>query len=261
MDTNFPDESRTRDTLGLLQALLLNNRNVEAFLEELAELAAKTMTPPASCGITIKRDDRYYTVASSDPYAAKLDETQYAACEGPCLHALDTSQVVDMPDVMEAVDDRWPRYAEHARSLGLRSSLSIPLVVEGSILGAMNVYSFQEPGAFVQPARSDLEVFATQASTALAVALREAERNATNSQLEEALTSRSVIDQALGILMSQQHCDADGAFALLRAHSQNINVKLRDVAIGIVRGISDGEPAPGPRFDRTPARPTPNTAT
>jgi AmiR/NasT family two-component response regulator len=69
---------------------------------------------------------------------------------------------------------------------------------------------------------------------------------ALTDQLRDALASRSVIDQALGILMDQQRCDADQAFELLRNASQHRNRILRDAAADIVRAVSGREPHPGP---------------
>jgi AmiR/NasT family two-component response regulator len=70
----------------------------------------------------------------------------------------------------------------------------------------------------------------------------------TSVQLEEALSSRSVIDQALGILMAQQRCTADEALALLRSHSQNTNRRVRDVAAGLIQRVSGAPAASGTPF-------------
>jgi AmiR/NasT family two-component response regulator len=70
-------------------------------------------------------------------------------------------------------------------------------------------------------------------------------------QLDQALASRTVIDQAIGILMGQQHCTADEAFALLRMRSQSAQHKLRDVVAGLITRVSDQPPQPGRPFDRT----------
>jgi ANTAR domain len=70
------------------------------------------------------------------------------------------------------------------------------------------------------------------------------------AQLEQALSSRTVIDQALGILMAQQRCTSDDAFALLRAHPQNNNRKLHDVAADLITRVSGQPPGPGHNFHR-----------
>jgi AmiR/NasT family two-component response regulator len=80
--------------------------------------------------------------------------------------------------------------------------------------------------------------------------LRAAGQADQRAQLEQALTSRTEIDQALGILMGQQRCTADEAFALLRQHSQNNNRKLRDVAADLITRVTGHAPVSGPRFSR-----------
>ncbi|MGH3503337.1 MAG: GAF and ANTAR domain-containing protein [Nocardioidaceae bacterium] len=244
-----PDTSGTEQAFNTLRSVLLNNESIEEFLQELAELAATTViTPATSCGVTTRRDGQYYTVASSDDWAAKLDETQYSSGQGPCLHTFESGQIVDMPDV--ATDVRWPAYTKHATSAGLKSSLSIPLTADGSVVGALNLYNFNAAHAFNGEEHRRVEVFAAQASTALALALRLVRRAETNLQLETALASRTMIDQALGILMAQQRCNADTAFALLRAHSQNNNRKLREVAADLITRTTGQAPEQGPAFRR-----------
>ncbi|PZF82140.1 GAF and ANTAR domain-containing protein [Jiangella anatolica] len=235
-----PEGRDLTELLGAVHNLLLDAPQVEEFLTELAKLAAALVEPPASCGITTSYDGRPRTVVSSDPRAAEVDEGQYAGGWGPCVHSLATGEVVEVTD--QESDPRWPEYRVHAVALGVRSSLSLPLTVNGDVVGAMNLYDFDRPGAFDERNRRRAETFAVQASTALTLALRQARDAELTGQLEQALATRSVIDQAVGILMAQQRCTADQAFALLRAHSQNNNLKLRTVAERIVAKVS-GRPA------------------
>jgi GAF domain-containing protein len=238
------------ELLGAVQNLLLNAPRVEEFLTDLAKLAADLVEPPASCGVTTSYDGQPRTVVSSDPRAAQVDEGQYAGGWGPCVHALATGEVVEIAD--QESDPRWPEYRVHAVALGVRSSLSLPLVVNAQVIGAMNLYDFDEPEAFDIQNRRRAETFAAQASTALALALRQVQDAELTEQLEQALATRSVIDQAVGILMAQQRCTADQAFALLRKHSQNNNLKLRTVAERMVAKVS-GRPVPPPAPFRRPS--------
>jgi hypothetical protein len=231
-----------------LQSLLLTVEQLDAFLQQLTVLAAGLVEPPMSCGITLRRDGRPLTVASSDERANRLDERQYAVSEGPCLHTLGTGQALYLPDF--EVEGRWPSYVPAARRLGLRCSLSLPLAVHGATAGAMNIYGFDGPDMFAGPVRQRCEVFAGQASGALQLALGQARETELRDQLEEALSSRTVIDQAIGILMGQQQCTADEAFALLRMRSQSSQRKLRDVAVDLVTRVSGQAPQQGSPFDR-----------
>ena len=235
---------------GRLQSLLLTTSDVGSFLTELARLAAQVIDPPASVGITIRREDQLYTVANSDERAAQVDEVQYDQGEGPCLETLRTGRVIEVADL--AADDRWEGYRQHALDFGVRSSLSLPLTVDHSVVGALNVYGI---GVDIlgHGERRTLEIFAAQATAALTLVLRQVQQAQISAQLEQALNSRTVIDQALGVLMAQQRCSAEEAFALLRAHSQHTNRKLRDVAAELIARVSGGPAAPGPTFRRPPS--------
>jgi GAF domain-containing protein len=231
-----------------LQSLLLTVGQLDAFLQQVTVLAAGLVQPAMSCGITLRRDGQPLTVASSDQRANSLDERQYATGEGPCLHSLDTGQTLQVPDF--EVENRWPRYVSAARSQGLRCSLSLPLTVHQVTAGAMNIYGFERTQMFTGPVGQRCEVFAGQAAGALQLALSQARASELRDQLEEALSSRTVIDQAIGILMGQQHCTADEAFALLRMRSQSSQRKLRDVAADLVTKVSGQPPQQGAPFDR-----------
>jgi GAF domain-containing protein len=219
-----------------LQELILSTEGMTEFLDELVQLAA---VGQGSCAITVRLDDKSRTVASSDALAARADEIQYAQGEGPCLEAMRTGVVVAAPDL--ATDDRWGNYRSYALAQGVRSVLSTPMGVDGQQFGALNLYS-TEAGTFDTAARAQAERWAQQASGAVGVALRLAEQTRHGQQLSEALTSRSIIDQAIGILMAQQRCSPEVAFGILRSASQGRNVKLRTIAADIVRAVG-GESA------------------
>ncbi|MGH3366859.1 MAG: GAF domain-containing protein [Nocardioidaceae bacterium] len=106
------------------------------------------------------------TVASSDALATQLDEVQYGEDKGPCLHALRTGEVTVVTDL--ATEQRWAPYPAHALALGIRSSLSLPLTVNGDTRGALNLYG-NEPDVFGAAERHLGEVFALQASAAMTV--------------------------------------------------------------------------------------------
>jgi AmiR/NasT family two-component response regulator len=89
---------------------------------------------------------------------------------------------------------------------------------------------------------------AHEASRALALAVRMAERSEMSAHLQNALASRAVIDQALGIIMGQNWCTADEAFEVLRSIFQNRNIRLRDVAADMVTAVSGQPPSDTPRF-------------
>ena len=227
----FEDQISAADELF---ELLTSTDTFEAFLQELAVLAARGVGGDLSCGITARSDRRLVTVASSDALAARLDEMQYADEIGPCMHALNTGEVVQIEDL--ASDERWGAYRSDAYAHGLRSSLSVPIGTNGQVIGALNLYS-TEPRSFTADHRRRAGHFADRAAGALIVAARMAAHVRLSEQLKQALESRAVIDQAIGAIMTQRRCSSEQAFAVLRATSQNRNVKLRTVAAGIVASL------------------------
>ena len=234
-----------------LQSLLLSTQTLREFLGEVARLAPAVVEPPASCGITTRHDGQPLTVASSDSVAERVDEAQYDAGEGPCLESLRSGAVIDVPDLR--AEQRWPLFRAEAVRQGVGSSLSLPLSVDGTTIGALNLYGYK-PAAFAGATHQHAEVFARQAATAITLMLRQAKLAQTSAQLEQALTSRSVIDHAIGVLMAEQHCTAEDAFALLRTHSMNHNIKLRQVAADILARVSGKASAAAP--PRPAGRPT-----
>ncbi len=232
-----------------LQQLLIDTDSLTQFLIEVSQYAAHTIGPGLSCGITLSRDGRPVTVAGSDALAVNLDEVQYGHHDGPCLTAMRTGQVVTIEDL--AAEDRWGTYHVDALAHGVGSVLSVPLVITTGEYGALNLYS-PTPGVFTPEQLARAEGFAGEASRALRLAWRLADQVELTSHLESALVSRTIIDQALGIIMGQNRCTADEAFEVLRAASSHRNTKLRDIAQNIVTRVSGPRSPPPP--EPSPAR-------
>jgi GAF domain-containing protein len=218
-----------------LQRILLGAEGIEAFLADAARYAAGEVEHAHSAGITVgaTRWSRMLG-ATTDPFAEAMDGIQYVVDDGPCLTCLRTATVVTATVV--TVDDitgdsRWPAFARRGRQAGAGSSVSVPLRINGDAVGALNLYSKQTHG-LTDADRVRAQQFADHAAGALAQLLQEREQTA--AHLERALRSRSVIDQALGVIMARAGVDADRAFGLLRSESQHSNDKLRDVAARIV---------------------------
>jgi GAF domain-containing protein len=234
-----PDElSRALTELGGLMLVL---PSVERAIDDVAGLATGVVSPPASCGITLERGSQPLTVASSGALASHVDEVQYAQDDGPCLEAMRTGHAVMVDDM--ASELRWDGYPAHALAYGVRSSLSLPLGVDAHTRGALNLYA-THGAAFSQEAQQRAELFARQASAVLAVVTRQSRQLVLSDQLRAALANRSVIDQAIGIVMDQQRCDAAHVFTVLRQASQHRNLKLRDIAVELVTTVSGSAPAP-----------------
>jgi GAF domain-containing protein len=171
---------------------------------------------------------------------------QYQSGDGPALDAVHQVRPVNVRDT--ASEGRWPRFCRQAASLGIRSCHATPLVNDGEPAGALVLYA-RRPGAFGPEEARRADRFARYASGALVLSLRMASCADQNDQLRSSIVSRSVIDQALGVIMATERCPQDKAFALLRSVSQNTNVKLRDLAATIVTRVSGEPPRPTARFE------------
>jgi GAF domain-containing protein len=229
-----------------LQGALLSTQSVDQFLHEMAVLAARLVRGGLSCGMTMQPHGRPVTVACSDQVAARVDEVQYELDDGPCLHAMRDGHMVRIEDTAEKA--YWPDFEAQASSHGIRSCLALPLNADGKPVGALNLYA-REAWAFGTAEARRAENFAENASGALTLAIRLASHAALIEQLRSTLSSRTVIDQALGIIMAREHCTQARAFAILRSASQNSNVKLRDIASAVVTSVTGEPPQPAPAFE------------
>ena len=221
-----------------LLALLAAGGDLRSFLGDLVRLAARQVPRAEACGLTLARGDATgVTVASTGPLAERADQRQYQQDTGPCLESMRTGTVVRVDDM--AAEKRWTPFPAQAAELGVRSSLSLPLVVEGRSRGALNLYA-TEPRVFGADDEATAFRWAGQATGALAVALRIADSDHRAESLLSGLDTRATIGQAVGLLMAQERVTAEQAFDLLRIASQRRNVKLRDVAAGVVTAFEEG---------------------
>ena len=216
---------------------------LDALLQQVAELATSVMPGDPETSIFVQVRDRRTTVVSTGDLATRLDETQYEKGHGPCLHAAGTGELTEIPDTR--TETRWPDYARRAAEAGNLSSLSVPLPIDEHISGALNIYS-REARAFDEDSRSAATRFGPYATVALSnmYAYESARDLAVN--LEAALRSRAVIDQAKGILIERHRLTPDQAFQVLARASMATQKKVRDVAEQLVSTGELPEP-PGRR--------------
>jgi GAF domain-containing protein len=232
----------TEQALDLLGRMSLVDHSMQSLLDRLVSLAQRSLRGHPDASVTLMRGDRPHTVASSGALAGDLDESQYGHGYGPCLEAASTGRVVDVPDTRS--DRRWPGYLESAVRRGCLSSLSLPLPLHEGVTGALNVYA-REPAAFDDESRQWGTRLATYAAVTAGNLLVYEDALARAANLELALRSRAVIDQAKGMLMERFRCTADQAFQYLAQASMASNRKVRDIA---ERFVETGE------FPAVPAR-------
>jgi GAF domain-containing protein len=209
----------------------LGETDLKGVLDQVAHLAKRTIPGAAEVSVTLVDSKDAYTAAYTGELALTLDEWQYGKGYGPCLDASDASTTFSLPDM--ETDDRWPDWAARALEAGAQSSLSIGLPIHDQVTGALNVYA-TKPGAFDNDAVLLGQTFAGYAAVALANAhVYDAQANLAR-QMQAAMESRAVIEQAKGIIMGSRRCTSDEAFVILTKISQDTNRKLREVAVALV---------------------------
>jgi hypothetical protein len=178
----------------------------------------------ASISVTSK-DGKIQTLAPTDVLAVQADELQYELGEGPCLAAVLEQPVVQVDDIR--TDLRWPAYGPRvAKQLGIGSQLAFQFRAEPHARGGLNLYS-SRPYALTAETLQVGVLFANLAAVAMGWSRQ-------TESLTEALGTRTTIGQATGVLMERYRLDPDRAFAFMVRTSQAANLKLRDVAAGIV---------------------------
>lgn len=230
------------EALTELSGLLLEEESVTTTLQRVADLAVQTLPHCDGAGVTlIDGGSRYRTAVHTDPSVIVVDRAQYEAGDGPCLTAAQERRIVRVA-VREA-HERWPRFAREAERAGVLSFLAAPLLSKAGPTGSLNLYS-RSPDGFDALDETLVALFVGQASVAVANARVYQSSRALTEQLQEAIESRAVIEQAKGVLMGRLGLSPDQAFSWLREHSQRRNVKLRSVALEVVAGVG-AAPPPG----------------
>jgi putative methionine-R-sulfoxide reductase with GAF domain len=229
-------------TTGLteLAALLLHAEDADEALHHLARMAVVVIPDGPSCGITVAKDGKFTTAVYSGAIPASVDEVQYQRGDGPCLQALRTGAPVIVQDLSAEDQGRWGGFPPLALAAGTHGVLAYPLEVSGQIAGVLNLYA-HERDLFPVPVQRIAKQFVDPAALILSGVLRQLGQAELIAQLNAALASRAVIDQALGIIMARRACSAGDAFAVLRKMSNDRNVKLRDVAAAVTDAVTAGK--------------------
>jgi GAF domain-containing protein len=219
------------DAFVQLGRIKLADSDIGGILSKVADLAQRAIPGADEVSLTLIRGRRPYTATFTGELALACDERQYQAGHGPCLDAAERSVTLSLPDMER--ETRWPDYVPRAAEAGVHSSLSIGLPVQEAVRGALNIYA-TKPDAFDDDAVMVAQTFAAYAAVALANAHLYDTQVTLAEQMQAAMESRAVIEQAKGIIMGDRRCSADEAFAILSKISQDTNRKVREVAIALV---------------------------
>ena len=173
-------------------------------------------------------------VAASSEAARLLELFQLQNDQGPCLDCFRSGQPVAAAD-LGAEAARWPRFAPAAREAGFAAVQALPMRLRDQVIGALNLFR-GGPGAF-----DPVEIRVGQAMADVATISLLHERgmrrsDTLNEQLQTALNSRVIIEQAKGKLAERLGLDMNQAFTLLRDHARSRNLRLSDLAQAVIDG-------------------------
>lgn len=204
------------------------------FLHTLTEHSVLLLNTDAAGVILSDQHGQLHVVASTSNRAQVLELFELQRAEGPCLDCFRTGLAVANVDPVEA-QVRWPQFSAASIQAGYRSTHAIPLRLRNSVIGAMNLFCLD------QETLSEDDLALGQALADVATigllqerAVRESEMLA--EQLQTALNSRILIEQAKGVLLARSGVDVDEAFMLMRNHSRRSNQLLKDVATAVIDG-------------------------
>ncbi len=233
------EQQRVTSVFVELADTLVTDFDVVEFLTMLADRCVELLHADQAGVLLADAAGRLHSVASTDESAQVLDLFELQNQEGPCLDCFRHGE----PLVNKSLGDpdvEWPLFATEATRLGFRTVHALPMRLRGDIIGAVNVFStsaedLPAEDAALGQALADVATIGLLQERSIREALRLSE------QLQSALNSRVVIEQAKGMLSERLTVPMDVAFQLLRRFSQNENIRLAVVAEALLEGDIDSE--------------------
>ena len=220
------------DTFAALADSLVAGFDVIELLQTLVETCSRVLDVDEA-GILLADEDGDLVVVASTSEASTLVETmQLDARSGPCWSSFTTAEPVALPDV-DVDEARWPEFAEVARQQGFRSAHAVPLRLRGTVIGTLNLLR----NSVGELNDRDVRVAQALADVATIGILQERtlrESAVVQQQLQGALDTRVVIEQAKGVVAHVRGVSTDEAFVLIRRHARENRLKLADVASQLV---------------------------
>ena len=239
------DTELLSDTFVDLADTMVADFDVIDFLYLLTDRSVRLLAASAAGVVLADPRGELRLAAASSEQAELLELFQLQNDQGPCLECSRTGQPVIVADLTGPAQ-RWPRFAEAAVQSGFRTVQALPMRLRDEVIGALNLFR-AEPGPFNA---ADLRIAQALADVATIGLLQERNvrhRDTVAEQLQAALNSRVVIEQAKGKLAERLSVDMDRSFTMLRDYARNTNQRLTDVARDFVVGATAEFPPPARR--------------
>ena len=231
-----PHDALLSRTFVELADTLVENFDVIELLTLLTDRCVEVLDVAAAGVMIVAPDGSLRVMASSSEAMRMLELFELQSEEGPCLDCFRTGEPVISQD-LQAVGGRWPRFAIEALDAGFHSVHAIPMRLRGMTIGALNLFHVDD-GRIRQ---FDVDVAQALADIATIAVLQHSaalEGQVVNAQLQHALTSRVVIEQAKGVISERLDLDMEQSFATLRNHARRNNLRLVDLATAVIDGTA-----------------------
>jgi transcriptional regulator with GAF, ATPase, and Fis domain len=207
------------------------------FLHLLVDRCVELLDVGAAGLLLADHNGELRVVAASSEQARLLELFELQNDEGPCLQCYRTGTAVRVADLDEVVQ-RWPRFATAARSAGFAAVHALPMRLRDDTIGALNLFR-PDAGPLDRASVRIAQAMADVATIGLLQERAAREREALAGQLQTALNSRILIEQAKGVLAERLGIGIDQAFATIRCFARNHNQRLSDTARAVVEGSVD----------------------
>ena len=229
----MPDHPHVAAVLRRFAGTLVGEYDLDEVLSTLGGDIAHTLGC-AGAGVMLgDRDGDLRFVSTSDHVLGRLEKLQIEWGEGPCLLAHQTGEVVVASDLTD--DPRFPSFGPLAVEEGMRAVYSFPMHLQGTTIGALNLYA-DEPGGMTDDEVQLGQTFADVATIYVVHARDLADHEELTAGLQKALDTRIAIEQAKGFLVARNRIPAGDAFELLRRYARSHSVRVQAVAQDLVEG-------------------------
>ena len=227
-------EQRLSQAFVELADTLVDDFDVVDFMTLLTERCVELLGATDGGLMLVDSAGELRVMASSSEQMRTLELLELQSSEGPCLDAYRTAEAVGADDP-DTIDRKWPAFSVHVRAAGYRSIYAVPLRLRTNVIGALNLFNTNQA-----PWHSDdLEVAQALAAVATIGLLHHRAMDDSlllSTQLQMALSSRIVIEQAKGLLAGRLGINTDEAFVRIRRYARSHNLHLTDVATDLLAG-------------------------
>jgi GAF domain-containing protein len=239
------DERQVTDVFVEMADTLVADFDLIDFLHLLTERCVQLLDVSATGLLLTDQRGALRVTAASTEQARLLELFQLQVDEGPCLDCFRTGQPVSVPD-LSTTADRWPQFAPAAVHTGFAAVAALPMRLRDEVIGALNLFHTQ-PAAVTADKQRLGQALADIATIGILQERAIRTRDILTQQLETALHSRIIIEQAKGVVAEREGLETGQAFERLRAVSRAHNRRLAELAQVIVDGSEQIPPPPAVR--------------